>query len=67
MTQPYTIIIGLETHVQLLTESKLFCGCSTEFGSEPNTQTCAVCIGMPGTLPVMNERAFELSLQTAVA
>ena len=46
MTQPYTIIIGLETHVQLLTESKLFCGCSTEFGSEPNTQTCAVCIGM---------------------
>jgi aspartyl-tRNA(Asn)/glutamyl-tRNA(Gln) amidotransferase subunit B len=67
MSQPYTIIVGLETHVQLLTESKLFCGCSTEFGSEPNTQTCPVCIGMPGTLPVMNETAFELSLQTAVA
>ena len=67
MSQPYTIIIGLETHVQLLTESKLFCGCSTEFGAEPNTQTCPVCIGMPGTLPVMNETAFDLSLKTAVA
>ncbi|MFZ5830600.1 MAG: Asp-tRNA(Asn)/Glu-tRNA(Gln) amidotransferase subunit GatB [Planctomycetota bacterium] len=67
MNTPYTIVIGLEVHVQLLTESKLFCGCSTRFGAAPNTQTCPVCIGMPGTLPVMNRRAYELSLRTAVA
>jgi aspartyl-tRNA(Asn)/glutamyl-tRNA(Gln) amidotransferase subunit B len=62
-----TTIIGLEVHVQLATESKLFCGCSTQFGAEPNQHTCPVCIGMPGTLPVMNRRAYELALQTAVA
>ena len=67
MTTPYTTIIGLEVHVQLQTESKLFCGCDTKFGAPPNTQTCPVCIGMPGTLPVMNRRAFELSLTTATA
>ena len=60
-------IIGLEVHVQLATESKLFCGCSTQFGAEPNQHTCPVCIGMPGTLPVMNRRAYDLALQTAVA
>src|SRR3954462_15867181 len=63
----YTTIIGLEVHVQLSTASKLFCGCSTKFGAEPNTQTCPVCIGMPGTLPVMNREAFALSLKTAIA
>jgi aspartyl-tRNA(Asn)/glutamyl-tRNA(Gln) amidotransferase subunit B len=63
----YTTIIGLEVHVQLSTASKLFCGCSTKFGAEPNTQTCPVCIGMPGTLPVMNREAFRLSLKTAIA
>jgi aspartyl-tRNA(Asn)/glutamyl-tRNA(Gln) amidotransferase subunit B len=67
MNQPYTTVIGLEVHVQLATASKLFCRCSTRFGAEPNTQTCPVCLGMPGTLPVMNERAFGLALQTAVA
>lgn len=67
MTTPYTIIIGLEVHVQLATESKLFCRCSTKFGAPPNTQTCPVCIGMPGTLPVMNRRAYELGLRTAIA
>jgi aspartyl-tRNA(Asn)/glutamyl-tRNA(Gln) amidotransferase subunit B len=67
MSEPYDIIIGLEVHVQLLTESKLFCGCSTKFGAAPNTQTCPVCIGMPGTLPVMNRKAVELSQKTAVA
>src|ERR1700680_3785917 len=67
MNELYTIIIGLEVHVQLLTRTKLFCGCSTRFGAPPNTQTCPVCIGMPGTLPVMNRSAFELGLKTAVA
>jgi len=67
VSEPYTIIIGLEVHVQLATASKLFCGCSTKFGAEPNTQTCPVCIGMPGTLPVMNCKALRLALKTAVA
>ncbi|MFH1268341.1 MAG: Asp-tRNA(Asn)/Glu-tRNA(Gln) amidotransferase subunit GatB, partial [Planctomycetota bacterium] len=66
-TDRYKIIIGLEVHVQLLTESKLFCGCSTQFGAPPNTQTCPVCIGMPGVLPVMNQKAVELGLKTAAA
>jgi aspartyl-tRNA(Asn)/glutamyl-tRNA(Gln) amidotransferase subunit B len=65
--QPYDVVIGLEVHVQLLTQSKMFCGCSTTFGAPPNTQTCPVCIGMPGTLPVMNRHAFDLSLAAAVA
>jgi aspartyl-tRNA(Asn)/glutamyl-tRNA(Gln) amidotransferase subunit B len=64
---PYTIIIGLEVHVQLLTKSKLFCGCSTKFGLPPNAATCPICIGMPGVLPVMNRQAFELALKTALA
>ncbi len=67
MDSPYTTVIGLEVHVQLATNSKLFCGCSTQFGAEPNTQTCPVCIGLPGSLPVMNRLAYELSLKTAVA
>jgi len=67
MSNNFTTVIGLEVHVQLATQSKLFCGCSTRFGAEPNTQTCPVCIGMPGTLPVMNRKAYELSLKTAVA
>jgi len=67
MTSNYTTVIGLEVHVQLATASKLFCGCSTQFGAEPNTQTCPICIGMPGTLPVMNREAYDLSLKTAVA
>ncbi|HEX4414996.1 MAG TPA: Asp-tRNA(Asn)/Glu-tRNA(Gln) amidotransferase subunit GatB, partial [Lacipirellulaceae bacterium] len=63
----YATIVGLEVHVQLATASKLFCGCSTKFGAEPNTQTCPVCIGLPGTLPVMNRSAFQLALKTAIA
>src|SRR6516162_7826360 len=64
---PYQIVIGLEVHVQLLTKTKLFCGCSTEFGLPPNSATCPVCIGMPGVLPVMNRRAFDLALRAALA
>ena len=60
---PYRIVIGLEVHVQLLTQTKLFCGCSTQFGLPPNSATCPVCIGMPGVLPVMNRRAFDLALR----
>ena len=63
----YDVVIGLEVHVQLLTESKMFCRCGTRFGAPPNTQTCPVCIGMPGSLPVMNRRAFELSIRAALA
>ena len=63
----YEACIGLEVHAELATDSKLFCGCSTKFGSEPNTQTCPVCIGMPGVLPVMNGKAFEFVLKTALA
>jgi aspartyl-tRNA(Asn)/glutamyl-tRNA(Gln) amidotransferase subunit B len=68
MSDPtYEIIIGLEVHVQLATKSKLFCRCNTRFGAPPNTQTCPVCIGLPGALPVMNREAYRLSLRTALA
>ncbi|MBO0699229.1 MAG: Asp-tRNA(Asn)/Glu-tRNA(Gln) amidotransferase subunit GatB [Zavarzinella sp.] len=67
MALPYQIVVGLEVHVQLLTKSKLFCGCSTKFGAPPNSQVCPVCLGMPGVLPVMNRHAFELALRAALA
>lgn len=63
----YEVIIGLETHAELSTITKLFCGCGTQFGVEPNTQVCPVCLGMPGILPVMNRKAFEYALKLAVA
>lgn len=63
----YEIVIGLETHVELATESKIFCGCSTQFGAEPNTQCCPVCTGMPGVLPVLNERVVELAVRAGLA
>jgi aspartyl-tRNA(Asn)/glutamyl-tRNA(Gln) amidotransferase subunit B len=62
----YEVVIGLETHAELSTITKLFCGCSTKFGSEPNTQICPVCLGMPGVLPVMNRKAFEYALKIAI-
>jgi aspartyl-tRNA(Asn)/glutamyl-tRNA(Gln) amidotransferase subunit B len=64
---PYRTVIGLEVHVQLLTRTKLFCGCSTQFGLPPNSATCPVCAGLPGVLPVMNRRAFDLALKAALA
>lgn len=66
-SQPYRTVIGLEVHVQLLTRTKLFCGCITTFGQPPNSATCPVCLGLPGALPVMNRRAFELALKAALA
>ena len=63
----YEAVIGLEIHAQLLTSSKAFCGCSTKFGAEANTQVCPVCLGMPGTLPVLNKKAVEFAVKMAIA
>ncbi len=60
-------VIGFEIHAELQTASKIWCGCSTEFGRPPNTQTCPVCLGLPGSLPVLNRRALELALRSALA
>lgn len=67
MADEYEVVIGMEVHAQLLTESKLFCGCSTAFGAEPNTQVCPVCLGFPGVLPVLNERAVDFVVRTGLA
>jgi aspartyl-tRNA(Asn)/glutamyl-tRNA(Gln) amidotransferase subunit B len=64
---PAKTVIGLEVHVQLKTDTKLFCGCSTQFGSPPNSQVCPVCLGLPGALPVMNEQAIDLSVRAGLA
>jgi aspartyl-tRNA(Asn)/glutamyl-tRNA(Gln) amidotransferase subunit B len=66
-TGSYEPVIGLEIHAQLLTTTKIFCGCSTAFGAPPNTNVCAVCLGLPGALPVLNRRAVELALRAALA
>jgi len=63
----YEAVIGLEVHAQLLTASKIFCGCATLFGAPPNTQVCEVCLGMPGSLPVLNRKAVEFALKMALA
>ena len=63
----YEVVIGLEVHAQLSTKSKMFCGCTTKFGAPPNAQTCPVCQGMPGVLPVINRRAVEFGIRTALA
>jgi aspartyl-tRNA(Asn)/glutamyl-tRNA(Gln) amidotransferase subunit B len=63
----YQAVIGLEVHAELLTASKMFCGCSTRFGAAPNSQVCPVCLGFPGVLPVINRRAVEFAVRTALA
>lgn len=63
----YEAVIGLEIHAQMLTDSKIFCGCPTTFGAEPNTQTCPVCAGLPGVLPVLNKKAVEFAIKTGLA
>jgi aspartyl-tRNA(Asn)/glutamyl-tRNA(Gln) amidotransferase subunit B len=63
----YEVVIGLEVHAHLLTASKIFCGCATAFGAAPNTQVCEVCLGMPGSLPVLNKKAVEFALKMALA
>ena len=63
----YEPVIGLEVHVQLLTDSKIFCGCSTLFGDAPNSNTCPVCLGLPGTLPALNKRVVEMATRASLA
>lgn len=63
----WEIVMGLEVHTELATKTKIFCGCSTEFGEEPNTHVCEICSGMPGTLPLLNKRVVEFAIRTGVA
>ena len=63
----WEVVIGLEVHAELLTKSKVFCGCSTEFGADPNSQVCPICMGLPGTLPLLNKRAVELAVKAGLA
>ena len=63
----YETVIGLEVHVELATKTKIFCGCSTEFGGAPNTHTCPVCTGMPGSLPVLNKQVVEYAMAVGLA
>lgn len=65
--QQYETVIGLEVHVELATKTKIFCGCSTQFGGEPNTHTCPVCTGMPGSLPVLNKQVVEYAIAVGLA
>ena len=67
MNSKYEVVIGLEVHVQLTTKTKIFCGCSTAFGQQPNSQTCPVCLGLPGALPVLNQQVVENAIKTGLA
>src|SRR5215468_1313692 len=63
----YEPVIGLEVHAQLLTRTKAFCGCATSFGDSPNIHTCSVCLGLPGSLPVLNQEAVRMAVSAALA
>ena len=67
MSKQYETVIGLEVHVELATKTKIFCSCSTAFGGAPNTHTCPVCTGMPGSLPVLNKQVVEYALAVGLA
>lgn len=67
MANGYRIVIGLEVHVELRTNTKIFCSCANRFGAEPNTQVCPICMGMPGTLPVLNKKALEYAIKAGLA
>ena len=67
MSKQYETVIGLEVHVELATKTKIFCSCSTRFGGEPNTHTCPVCTGMPGSLPVLNKQVVEYAVAVGLA
>jgi aspartyl-tRNA(Asn)/glutamyl-tRNA(Gln) amidotransferase subunit B len=67
MSKSYEMVIGLEVHVELKTSSKIFCGCPTEFGKAPNTQVCPVCLGLPGSLPVLNQKVVEYAVTAGLA
>ena len=67
MAKQYETVIGLEVHVELATRTKIFCGCSTAFGGAPNTHTCPVCTGMPGSLPVLNKQVVEYAMAVGLA
>lgn len=67
MSEQYEVVIGLEVHVELKTKTKIFCSCPTAFGGEPNTHVCPVCLGLPGTLPVLNEKVLEYAVKTGLA
>ena len=65
--EDYEVVIGLEVHAELSTKTKIFCNCSTEFGGMPNTHTCPICMAMPGTLPVLNEKVVEYAVKAGLA
>ena len=67
MLKGYEMVVGLEVHVELKTKTKIFCACPTDFGAEPNTQVCPVCLGMPGTLPVLNRQVVDFAVKAGLA
>ena len=67
MIKDYEMVIGLEVHVELKTKTKIFCSCPTTYGAKPNTQTCPVCMGLPGVLPVLNKKVVEYAVKAGLA